>query len=117
MKILIKASCDNSDLGWAQYALVELDVKRQREILERRELYQMVAGKSAVGVTVAAMTRENAILINTIREICGQAPIPCKGQVKGKRVDYEPDRQRFIANLAQFAGDGNRQATRRAGAL
>jgi hypothetical protein len=63
------------------------------------------------------MTREDAILVNTIREICGQSPIPCKGQVKGKRAEYEFDRQRFIANLARFEGDGNRQKTRRAGAL
>lgn len=66
------------------------------------------------------MTREDAHMLNTIREICGQAPIPDIGRDKsthGQRRRPEPRDLRFITNLAQFEGDGNKQAQRKAGAL
>lgn len=73
------------------------------------------------------MTRADAHLLNTIREIIGQAPIPDIGraagqprQVKSKveDADHRPITDfRFLQNLAQFEGDGNRRTPRKAGAL
>jgi hypothetical protein len=63
------------------------------------------------------MTREDAHLLNTIREICGQAPIPDIGRPRGERRVEERRDLRFIQNLAQYEGDGNKRAQRKAGAL
>jgi hypothetical protein len=57
------------------------------------------------------MTREDAILWNTIREIFGQRPIPQTGRNKGFRVREDRQDIRFIQNLAQFEGDGNRRVS------
>lgn len=45
MKILVKTTC-SSDLSWCQYLLVTLTSETVKEILERRELFQMVNSKS-----------------------------------------------------------------------
>jgi hypothetical protein len=73
------------------------------------------------------MTRADAHLLNTIREIMGKAPIPDIGRDAGERrparsrVDDGDHRVitdfRFLQNLAQFEGDGNRRTPRKAGAL
>jgi hypothetical protein len=62
------------------------------------------------------MTPADAHFLNTVREIMGQAPIPGIGPGE-RRLDVNERDLRFIANLAQYEGDGNRRAPRKAGAL
>jgi hypothetical protein len=66
----------------------------------------------------------DARFLNTIREVMGQDPIPDIGRDKTSRLASRASRtvqdgrdMRFVANLARFEGDGNRQAPRKAGAL
>jgi hypothetical protein len=73
------------------------------------------------------MTRGDAHLLNTIREIIGKSPIPDigrdAGQGRSKPIQIVDDDHRpitdfrFLQNLAQFEGDGNRRTPRKAGAL
>lgn len=63
------------------------------------------------------MTPSDAHLLNTIREIMGQAPIPDIGPLRGERKSEHGRDLRFVANLARFEGDGNKRTPRKAGAL
>ena len=47
MKILMLTSSSNSELGWCEHAFIELSPQDRKDILERRELYQMVHSKAS----------------------------------------------------------------------